>query len=132
MEVKNTLNQSSVQSSYFSSNLKNENMEGSDVEKKIVEDVTKESLNKSTTELNKENEENIKKQLENLTKDLNLRIEILDTNIEFNYNDKIDALYVNVMDKRSQQVIRRIPSDEFMRLSEKMKEVIGLLFDQKG
>ena len=52
--------------------------------------------------------------------------------VKFAYNDKIEELYVNVIDKKSGKVIRKIPSEEAMKLKETMKDFIGSLLDTKG
>ncbi len=36
------------------------------------------------------------------------------------------------MERSTGKLIRKIPSDEAMRLSEKMKEIVGMIFDKKG
>ncbi len=73
-----------------------------------------------------------KKTLSDTVKELNKQMDLLDTNLTFGFNDKIDVMYVNVMEKSSGKVIRKFPTDEAMKLSEKMKEIVGIIFDKKG
>jgi len=40
-------------------------------------------------------------------------------------------MYVTVIDTRNNEVIRQIPSEQAMKLAEKMKELVGMLFDEK-
>lgn len=82
-----------------------------------------------TTKMNKEDQ---KEKLTQTVKDLNDQMDLLDTNIKFGFNDKIDVLFVNVMEKSSGKSVRKIPTEEAMALSEKMKEVVGMIFDKKG
>jgi len=56
----------------------------------------------------------------------------LNPDIKFSFNDKVDELVVNVVDKNTDKVIRKIPSDEALRIMEKMRELVGALFDDKG
>lgn len=65
-------------------------------------------------------------------KDLNKQMELLDTNIKFGFNSDINLMYVDVTDKHTGETIRKIPSDEAMKLSERMKEIVGMIFDKKG
>ena len=58
--------------------------------------------------------------------------EEMNLDIKFAYNDKIDQFYINVIDKNSGKVIRKLPSDEAMKIAESMKELVGTLFDKKG
>jgi len=74
----------------------------------------------------------ISKQLDKTVKHLNDNMKALDTNIMFGFNDKIDAMFVNVTERSTGRVIRKIPTEEAMKLSEKMKEIVGMIFDKKG
>ena len=56
----------------------------------------------------------------------------LNLDIKFAYNDKIDQVYLNVIDKNTGQIIRKLPSEEAMKISESMKELVGNLLDKKG
>ena len=81
---------------------------------------------------NKQNEEEIKEALTKRIESLNQQMDILNTNVKFGFNDKIDAMYVNVMEKHTGKTIRKIPTEEAMSLAEKMKEIVGIIFDKKG
>ncbi|MCF6172714.1 MAG: flagellar protein FlaG [Campylobacteraceae bacterium] len=74
----------------------------------------------------------IKQQLNNTIKHLNDNMKALDTNVMFGFNDKIDVMFVNVTERSTGKVIRKIPTEEAMKLSEKMKEIVGMIFDKKG
>ena len=69
---------------------------------------------------------------EKLIEDLNQVSESLNVDIKFAYNEKIDEVYINVIDKNSGNVIRKLPSEEAMKIKETMKDWIGSLFDTKG
>ena len=64
--------------------------------------------------------------------ELNQMSKSMDVDIKFAYNDKIDTMYVSVIDKNSGEVIRKLPTEDAMKLKETMKEFIGSLFDKKG
>jgi len=95
-----------------------------------------ESITKSNQEIEKEqkkNEEKItKEKLQELTAKLNKEMEPLNPDIKFHFNEKIDDLVVNVIDKKTDKIIRKIPSDEAIKIMEKMRELVGALFDKKG
>lgn len=88
-------------------------------------------MTKSARE-NKQNEEEIKQQLSQSVENLNKQMDILNTNVQFGFNDKIDAMFVNVMERSTGKMIRKIPSEEAMTLAEKMKEIVGMIFDKRG
>jgi len=75
---------------------------------------------------------NIRKELNNTVKHLNDNMKALDTNVLFGFNDKIDTMFVNVTERSTGKVIRTIPTKEAMSLSEKMQEIVGMIFDKKG
>ncbi|QID17323.1 flagellar protein FlaG [Nitrogeniibacter mangrovi] len=57
--------------------------------------------------------------------------------ITFTMNDKADAVVVKIIDRDSEEVIRQIPSDEFLKIAEKLNEQIqnyraGMLVEQKA
>jgi len=73
-----------------------------------------------------------KEELQDLTKKLNKEMEPLNPDIKFHFNDKVNEMVVNVIDKNTDKVIRKIPSDEALKIMEKMRELVGALFDEKG
>jgi len=109
-----------------------ENVEHNDVLKSEL-GKDKEDETKRIEEENKETDKKeVKKELEEVTKQLNEEMSALNTTIRFGFNDKIDEMYVSVIDTKSDKVIRKIPSDEAMKLMAKMRELVGMLFDEKG
>ena len=56
----------------------------------------------------------------------------LNSDIKFGYNDKINTMYISVYEQSTGKTIRKIPSEEAMRLAAYSKEVIGIIFDKKG
>ena len=81
---------------------------------------------------NKQDKKEIQKQLNHTVKKLNDQMDSLNINIRFGFNDKIDTLFVDVTERSTGKLIRKIPSEETMKLAEKMKEIIGMIFDKKG
>ena len=76
--------------------------------------------------------EEIKKELQKVTQELNEAMNPLNINLEFKYNQKVDELVVQVVDKSNDRVIREFPPKEALKLMEKMRELVGMLFDKKG
>jgi len=65
-----------------------------------------------------------------LVEEMNRNISPLSTKIRFGFNETINGLFVNVMDADTEKVIRQIPSEEAVALTDKMREVVGMLFDK--
>ncbi len=74
----------------------------------------------------------LKKQLQEITDQLNKEMNPLNTSIRFGFDDSVEELYVSVIDTSNDQIIRKIPSEEAMRLAAKMRELVGMIFDKKG
>lgn len=85
-----------------------------------------------TNNAKESNKEVSKEQLDDAIKKLNEHMKELGTDIRFGYNDKINTMYVSVIATKTGQVIRKFPTDEAMKLSESMKEAIGIIFDKKS
>ncbi|WP_458701420.1 FlaG family protein [Sulfurospirillum sp. 1307] len=103
-----------------------------DTSVKVREVETSHKTTKSAKENEQQNKAEIVEKLNDTVKKLNRDMEALDTNIKFGFNDKISMMYVNVMERSTGKMIRKIPTEEAMALSEKMREIIGTIFDKKG
>jgi flagellar protein FlaG len=89
-------------------------------------------LEKQQKEIEKEKTKTTKEELQHLTEQLNKEMSPLNPDIKFQFNDKVEELVVNVIDKNTDKIIRKIPSDEALKIMEKMRELVGALFDKKG
>jgi len=52
--------------------------------------------------------------------------------ISFAYEEKLNLLYVKIVDKNSGAVVREIPSKDFIRHQIALREMIGLILDKKA
>ena len=52
--------------------------------------------------------------------------------LSFSVNEKLDQVIVKVIDNDTDKVVREIPPVELQRVYERIREVIGLLFDKKA
>lgn len=71
-------------------------------------------------------------QIKSAVKDLNIALKSLNVKREFEVNKDIDRVVVTLMDSEKKEVIRQIPSEEAIKLSKNIREMIGLLFDSKS
>ncbi len=60
----------------------------------------------------------------------NLRV-LHDVNLQFTVHQATGQVIVAVTDRESGELIREIPAREMLKLSAKLEEMMGLLFDQK-
>jgi flagellar protein FlaG len=74
----------------------------------------------------------LKQELQEIVDKLNKEMDPLKTSIRFGFDDSVEELYVSVIDTSNNQEIRKIPSEEALRLAAKMRELVGMIFDKKG
>ncbi len=53
------------------------------------------------------------------------------TSLKFKLHDDLDRYYVEVVDKKTDKVVREIPSKELLDMYAKMTEFLGLFIDEK-
>ena len=61
--------------------------------------------------------------------DLNEALDSLNVKREFKVDDSTNEVVVKIIDKDDQQVIKQIPTEDAIKLSKNVKEMVGLLFD---
>ena len=88
-------------------------------------------MSKSARE-NDQSKQDIAEKLTSTVDKLNQQMDSLGTNVQFGFNDKINTMFVDVVERNTGKPIRKIPTEEAMLLSEKMQEIIGTIFDKKG
>ena len=99
---------------------------------KDVENTQKSSTEKMDDVKNEMDKNKLKKELQKIVEELNRALNPLNTTLKFKFNDKVDELTVSVIDMKNNKVIREYPPKEALELMEKMREIVGLLFDKKG
>jgi len=52
--------------------------------------------------------------------------------LSFSLNEKLDQVVVKVIDTDTDKVIREIPPAELQHVHERIREVIGILFDERA
>jgi len=93
----------------------------------------KKTLTEKINEQNKKvDKKELKKELQKIVEELNKALNPLNTSLKFKFNDKIDFLTVKVVDTKTNETIREFPPKEALKLMEKMRELVGMLFDKKG
>lgn len=131
MDIFSAVNKQSAQTNSAQS-IKSEAPQATKQVEQIERAKTDVAVDKTAKAQDQKSKEEIKEHLNNAVKKMNMQMDALNTNIMFGYNDKIEAMFVNVMERDSGKLIRKIPSEEAMKLAEKMAEIVGMIFDQKG
>ncbi len=118
----NTFLPQSTNQAVSSSNIKKVNTVSSfNIEPKI------ESMKQNDKKSNNNSEK-----MQQIEKKLNDIASSQDISVKFAYNEKLNMSYISVIDKDTGEEIRKLPSEEVMKISESMKELVGVMFDKKG
>lgn len=91
-----------------------------------------ESLVSNAQKLADEQQEQGTQQLKELAGELNKQMDLLNTNIAFDFSDEIDRLYLRVLEKNTGKLIREFPSEEARALAGYFRNAVGLLFDKES
>jgi len=60
-----------------------------------------------------------------------INVNNVDVNIGFKFRDDFDEPIIEVIDKDSEEVIRQIPTEEFISRVKNLEDIKGMLFDDK-
>lgn len=66
-----------------------------------------------------------------MTESMNTFLESANTQLRFKLHDKLNEYYVTIVDMKTDEVVREIPSKKLMDIHAAMREFVGLLVDQK-
>lgn len=66
-----------------------------------------------------------------MTDSMNKFLESVNTQLRFKLHDELKEYYVTIVDSKTDEVVREIPSKKLMDVYAAMKEFVGLLIDRK-
>lgn len=91
------------------------------------------NANESTEESLNQNKENDipKVTFQNAIDKLNEFMEVHNNNLKFVYHDGLKEYYVKVVDSKTDEVIREIPSKQVLDAYYEMQKIIGNIVDEK-
>ncbi|MCM3602641.1 flagellar protein FlaG [Robertmurraya korlensis] len=72
-----------------------------------------------------------KERVEEIVKSLNDFLTPTQTSLKFEFHEKLNEYYVTLIDDKTQQTIREIPSKKMLDFYAAMTEFIGLMIDKK-
>lgn len=95
-----------------------------------------------TTQIQQQVLANAKKSLEKDQDDSQVREQLTDwvqrmnklsnENVKFSYNEDAKGIFVTVVNRETNEVIRQIPNEDALKLSAIWKEAVGNIFDARG
>lgn len=66
-----------------------------------------------------------------MTDSMNTFLESANTQLRFKFHEKLNEYYVTIVDSKTDEVIREIPSKKLLDIHAAMREFVGLLVDRK-
>ncbi len=101
-------------------------------EVKTVTDVVQEKLKEQQVQLEeKKTNEITKEDLEQNIEGVNQFLDLNQTTLKFQVHEDLDRLFVEVIDRNTQEVVREIPPKEFLDMISSMLEHVGLIVDKR-
>ena len=137
MDISQLGNQNNLQNMQVESNKASaaESMQATKSVSKAVAHENKKAAQESQTQPTQTqqlNDEMKKNEVRELVESMNKNLDPFNTSLKFGFHDNSETYYVSVIDTNTNDIIRKFPSEEAMQLSVKMKELVGMIFDQKG
>lgn len=71
-----------------------------------------------------------KEDIEKVAEFLNSSTDVFDLSIRFQVAEKSDRIIISVFDKETDELIRQIPPQEILDLTERLNEMVGVLFNE--
>ncbi|WP_411730377.1 flagellar protein FlaG [Planococcus sp. 4-30] len=73
----------------------------------------------------------MKEMISDKVEDMNKFLEPSSTNVKFQLHEKLEVYYVQVIDSKTDEVLREIPNKKFLDMYASMAELAGLIVDEK-
>ncbi|MDR3162705.1 MAG: flagellar protein FlaG [Helicobacteraceae bacterium] len=96
-------------------------LERNEVEQKVKDAPSQEEARAPTTV----------EELNLISESLNEMALVMRTRLRFGYSEDIGSLYLTVLDGENGEVIRQIPSEAAIKFAARMRELAGMLLDEK-
>jgi flagellar protein FlaG len=98
---------------------------------------TKSQYKPSTEQVQNEKERKSEKKIdpklaEQIVHQLNDNLKIFNTRIAFSIDDKTKKTIVKIIDEDKNEVIRQVPPDYLLKISQRISELLGIMVDEKA
>ena len=99
-------------------------------EKKSLEVMSSQIIERAKLNV-KDTKKSPKEELETQIETINKMMEVKNTGLKFNIHDELDRIFVQVIDRNTDEVIKEIPSKKFLDMITTMLDFMGLLIDER-
>lgn len=97
-----------------------------------VQPLEKAQINQESVTEAKTTKVTSKEEIDALITELNRALDPFNTSVRFGFDNSSEDFYVSVIDTQHNEILRRFPLKQAEQLLPKMRELTGILFDQKG
>lgn len=108
----------------------------SDIKTYKSSNITNEDKTKSTSTKNNSNEDKnfalSKEGFDRLVTEANDKFKVINKQISYNIHKETNRVFAKIKDAETGEVMKEIPSEESLDLSAKLKDMVGLLIDEKS
>ncbi len=80
----------------------------------------------------RESSQPLNQQLDQATAEMNKHVQSLKRDLHFSINDETGETVISVVDSKTQDLIRTIPSEEFISMSQQLSQTVGMLLNAKA
>ncbi len=60
----------------------------------------------------------------------NPKVVLANRTVEFAYNDEIDRVVVTVKSEETEEIVRQIPAEDYLKFVAQFRELLGIIFDE--
>lgn len=71
-----------------------------------------------------------KEDAEGVSEVMNKVSEMLNNQLHFEVYEETNTVYVQIVDRKTKEVVKQIPPEEMLELSARIREMVGILIDQ--
>lgn len=97
-----------------------------------IDELTEQNAQSTQEVINQDlNNGRSKEKMEELVKEMNDLLQPLQTSLKFVLHDKLHEYYVTIVDNKTQEVVKEIPSKKLLDVYAAMTEFVGLMVDKK-
>lgn len=103
----------------------------SEVPENLVHKVNVESFKTSSHQ--KEEDQNLlpAEKAKKMTESINRFMETTNTNLRFQFHEELKEYYVTIVDSKTNELVKEIPSKKLMDIYAAMRDFLGLMVDHK-
>lgn len=94
-------------------------------------DIAKEFLSEVQVSSTAKKNTDSKEQLEDIVDKMNKFLSPNNTSLKFQLHEELNEYYVTVVDEKTQEVVREIPSKKILDIYAAMTEFVGMVIDKK-